>query len=193
MSKEEDILLINSFISGNNSAFDKLVIKYKNIVFNLCFRMLNDYEDSEDCSQEVFIKVYNALKNFKFKSSFKTWLYTITLNTCRNKLKSLDYRLKSKNVSLDYDLNTTGNPMEIPIPDNSSSPYNSLDNKQIGKTILETIYSLPEKHKSLILLKDIEEKSYDEIVSITGLKIGTVKSILFRAREKLRTKLKGVI
>ncbi len=80
MSKEEDILLINQFINGNISAFDKLVLKYKNIVFNLCFKILYNYEDAEDCSQEVFIKVYNAIKNFKFNSSFKTWLYTIALN-----------------------------------------------------------------------------------------------------------------
>src|SRR4030042_1472905 len=128
MSKEEDILLINQFINGNIPAFDKLVLKYKNIVFNLCFKILYNYEDAEDCSQEVFIKVYNAIKTFKFNSSFKTWLYTIALNT------------------------------------------------------------LPDKYKILVILKDIEEKSYDEIVTMTGLKIGTVKSILFRAREKLRVK-----
>ena len=193
MSKEEDILLINNFISGDIRAFDKLVIKHKNIVFNLCFKILSDYEDAEDCSQEIFIKVYNALRNFKFKSSFKTWLYTIALNTCRNKLKTIEYRFKKKKISIDNELSPSGNPIEFPLPDAASSPYNSLSDKQTENMIHKMINSLPDKHRILVILKDIEKKSYEEIVSITGLKIGTVKSILFRAREKLRTKLKGVI
>ncbi len=193
MSKEEDILLINQFINGNISAFDKLVLKYKNIVFNLCFKILYNYEDAEDCSQEVFIKVYNAIKNFKFNSSFKTWLYTIALNTCRNRLKSIEYRFRKNKISLNSNLNPAGDPLEIHIPDNSYSPNDSLNNKELGNSILKTINDLPDKYKVLVILKDIEEKSYEEIVTMTGLKIGTVKSILFRAREKLRVKLKGII
>lgn len=193
MSKEEDILLINQFINGNISTFDKLVHKYKNIVFNLCFKILYNYEDAEDCSQEVFIKVYNAIKTFKFNSSFKTWLYTIALNTCRNRLKSLEYRFRKNKISLNTNINPAGNPIEIHIPDNSYSPNDSLNNKEMENSILKTINSLPDKYKILVILKDVEEKSYDEIVTMTGLKIGTVKSILFRAREKLRVKLKGII
>lgn len=193
MSKEEDILLINQFINGNIPAFDKIVLKYKNIVFNLCFKILYNYEDAEDCSQEVFIKVYNAIKTFKFNSSFKTWLYTIALNTCRNRLKSVDYRFGKNKISLNTNINPTGNPIEIHIPDNSYSPNDSFNNKEMENSILKTINTLPDKYKILIILKDVEEKSYDEIVTMTGLKIGTVKSILFRAREKLRVKLKGII
>ena len=84
--KKEDELLIQSFQADDVRAFDRLVIKYQDMVFNLCFRILGDYDDANDCSQETFIKVYKNLKGFRRQSSFTTWLYRITVNTCRNRL-----------------------------------------------------------------------------------------------------------
>ena len=185
--------LIQAFITGDNSAFDKLVIKYKNMVFNLCYRILNNYEDAQDCAQEVFIKVYNNSKNFKFKSAFSTWLYRITVNTCKNKLNSLEYRFKKKRVFLEKHGNPGENSYSIPITDNSSSPDEIIKLKETEKLIQKAIGILPEKQKILVVLRDIEGKSYEEIVTITGFKLGTVKSKLSRAREILRKKLKGVI
>ena len=86
---KEDAALIRAFQAGNRSAFDQLVVKYKDRLFNLCFWVLGDYHDANDSAQETFIKVFRSLKGFRFESAFSTWLYRIAINTCKNKLKSL--------------------------------------------------------------------------------------------------------
>ena len=88
-----DEALARAFQSGEKKAFDKLVLRYRDRIFNMCYRFLGDYQEAEDTAQEVFIKAYRSLKLFRFKSSFYTWLYRITVNTCKNKLKSLGNRL----------------------------------------------------------------------------------------------------
>ena len=87
-ANDEDALLVRAFNSGEKPAFDKLVLKYKDKVFNICYRFLNDYEEANDCAQETFVKIYRSLKNFRFESSFSTWLYRIAVNTCKNKITS---------------------------------------------------------------------------------------------------------
>ena len=93
---DEDIELVKAFQAEDKSAFDKIVLKYKNKVFNLCYRFVGDYEEANDSAQEAFVKVYCSLKKFRLESAFSTWLYRITVNTCKNKLTSLEYRYKKK-------------------------------------------------------------------------------------------------
>ena len=85
---QNDESLIRSFLSDDPDAFDLLVIKYKDMIFNLCYRIVNDYDDANDCAQETFIKVYKNMRQFRFQSSFSTWLYRIARNTCRNRIAS---------------------------------------------------------------------------------------------------------
>ena len=191
MTKEEDFILIKDFVSGNKKAFDALILKHKNFVFNLCYRILGNYEEAEDLSQDIFIKIYKALKGFKFKSAFTTWLYTVAVNTCKNRLSSTRYKLDKKNKSLENN-GSNGNRYEMPLSDNSN-PYDSLDAGEGEKQIMNAINSLPDTQKILVVLRDLEGRSYEEIVEITGMKQGTVKSKLCRAREILKDKLKGVI
>jgi len=99
--QDEDTVSIKSFLAGDKKTFDKLVLKYQDRVFNLCYRFLGDYEEANDSAQETFIKVYNSLKNFRFESAFSTWLYRIAVNTCKNKLSSLKFRLNQRMVRLD--------------------------------------------------------------------------------------------
>lgn len=184
MSKEEDIELINDFNNGNPHAFDKIVIKHKNMVFGLCYKILNNFDDADDCSQEIFVKVYRSLHNFQFKSAFTTWLYRIAVNTCKNKLNSLEFRQKKKDRSLEQVKNFeqgTGN----------STPDKVVEVNETNRIVQEVIQALPAKYKILIILRDMEGKSYDDIAQITGLKLGTVKSKLSRARDLLKEKLKG--
>ncbi len=195
IQSQEDYDLIKAFLGNDKSAFNRLVLKYKDMVFNLCFRLLGDYDEANDCAQETFIKVFNNLNQFKFKSGFSTWLYRITINTCKNEFSSFGYRMKKKTMRLD----NPGNNREaweedcrIDISDNLYDPALVYEKKEKEILIQEAIDSLKGKEKILVVLCDIEGKSYEEIADITGVNIGTVKSRLARARQELRDKLKGV-
>jgi RNA polymerase sigma-70 factor (ECF subfamily) len=198
-TQEQDFDLIKAFLENadNRTAFNRLVLKYKDMVFNLCFRLLGDYDEANDCAQEIFIKVFNNLKKFKFESSFTTWLYRISVNTCKNNLSSLTSRMKKKMMSLDNpgidNESLTGSNYRIDAHDNSYNPAELYEKKEREIIIQEAVDSLKDKEKILIVLRDIEGKAYEEIAEITGLNMGTVKSGLARARQELRDKLRGVI
>ena len=193
IEKDPDADLISAFKSGNTRAFDQLVLRYKDRIFNLCYRSLGDYQEAYDTAQEIFIKVYKNLQSFRGEASFLTWLYTIAGNTCKNRLKSLDYRYRNKKVSLNDPHNQDGGNREVDIEDESESPLVVLEKKEKMKIIQGAIDSLPAEQKMVVVLRDIEGLSYDEIINITGHRLGTVKSKLSRARLILREKLRGII
>lgn len=184
---------VRRFQTGDKKAFDKLVLRYKDAIFNLCFRITGDYDEANDCAQESFIKVYKNIKGFQFKSSFSTWLYRIAINTCKNHVSSLSYRMKQKMIRLGNPGHEYSDAGEIDIGDSSSDPVKVYEKKENEILIQKAIKSLPAHARALIVLRDIEGKSYEEIAKITGLKHGTVKSQLARARQKLRGKLRGVL
>lgn len=191
---DEDTLLVKAFNSGEKPAFDKLVLKYKDKVFNICYRFLTDYEEANDCAQETFVKVYRSLKNFRFESSFSTWLYRIAVNTCKNKVTSLEYRFRKKTVRLDSPVGDyEENSCSLEIGSKLLSPDVEIDRKEKGKIIEQAIDSLPQDQKTVVILRDIQLLSYEEIAKITGYNLGTVKSKLSRARQTLREKLRGLI
>lgn len=189
---ETDNDLINAFIRGDHSAFEKIVLRYQDRVFNICFRLLGDRDEAEDFAQEVFIKVYRSLKGFRFKSSFYTWLYRIVINTCKNRIKSVEYRRTKSRVSIDSDQEHSGNTI-VDIVDQRPMPDNFLEQKEKMARIQEALNSLPPDQKTVVVLCDIEGLSYDEIASITKNRLGTVKSKISRARLGLRNKLEGII
>jgi RNA polymerase sigma-70 factor (ECF subfamily) len=191
--EEESVRLVRESLAGDRSAFDKLIMLHKREVFNLCYRLLGDYDDADDCAQEVFIKVSRALKKYRFESRFSTWLYRVTINTCKNKFRSLEYRLRSKKVRIDTVIPMDENEKLVEIESTANSPATELLRKEIDRLIQKAINTLPPKQKLVVVLRDIEGRSYEEIVGITGFKLGTVKSKLSRARHELRLALEGKI
>lgn len=190
-SSMEDDDLVRSFQAGNEQAFDKLVLRHKDKIFNLCYWFLQDYQEANEQAQETFIKTFKALKKFRCESSFSTWLHRITVNTCKNRIKSLEYRFRKKTDSLDNsEKANTLNPVEK-MADETYAPDKALERKQRSICIRKAINALPEAKKTMIVLRDIEGLSYEEIADITGLNPGTVKSKLARARDDLKNKLKG--
>ena len=190
-SSMEDDDLVRSFQAGNEQAFDKLVLRHKDKIFNLCYWFLQDYQEANEQAQETFIKTFKALKNFRCESSFSTWLHRITVNTCKNRIKSLEYRFRKKTDSLDNsEKANTLNPVEK-MADETYAPDKALERKQRSICIRKAINALPEAKKTMIVLRDIEGLSYEEIADITGLNPGTVKSKIARARDDLKNKLKG--
>jgi len=192
-SQQEDAGLVKAFQSGDKTVFDKIVLKYKDKVFNLCYRFLGDHAEADDCAQESFVKVYRSLQGFRLESTFSTWLYRLTVNTCKNKLGSLEYRYRKKMVRLNNPKETEEGTNPIEIKDESLSPIVEIERKEKEMLIQKAIDSLPEEQKTVVVLRDIEGLSYEEILKITGYKLGTLKSKLARARGELREKLKGVI
>ena len=190
--KESESDLVKAFQEGSRPAFDKLVIKYKDRVFSLCYSFLKDYEESNDCTQEIFIKVYRSLKGFKFKSSFSTWLYRVTVNTCKNRLRSKEFKQVKMTVRTDNP-GSSENGYAIEPRGENQSPELALEKKERLFQIREAIESLPWRFRTIIILRDIQGLSYDEIAKITKTTHGTVKSRISRARSGLREKLKGVI
>ena len=191
-SNENDADLIYAFRRGDHAAFQKIVLKYQDRVYNLCYRFLGDKQEAEDSAQDIFIKVYKALKGFRLKSSFYTWLYRIVINTCKNRVKSLDYRRSKLKVSIDDNQGEKEHNISA-VLDLNDLPDISLEKKEKIDRIQEAINSLPPDQKTMVILRDIEGLSYDEIADITNNRLGTVKSKLSRARLSLRNKLEGVI
>ncbi|OHD66800.1 MAG: hypothetical protein A2176_10025 [Spirochaetes bacterium RBG_13_51_14] len=189
-SQQEDDVLIKSFLTDNINAFDRLVIKYQNLVFNLCFRILGDYDEADDCAQETFIKVYKNLKKFRFQSSFTTWLYRIAVNTCRNKIASAGNRMKKKTMRIDNP--SEHNRESLELHDCSFNPDDVFEKNEDSRLIHQAIESLPDHLGILVVLRDIEGKAYEDISEITGVTLGTVKSRLARARHLLRVRLREV-
>ena len=188
-SQQEDYQLIKNFLADDMHAFDRLVTKYKDIVFNLCFRILGDFDDADDCSQETFIKVYNNFLKFRFQSSFLTWLYRIAVNTCRNRMSSLYNRMNKTFIRIGISPDFGGDPPDI--RDSSYDPGALFEKNEQIKNIHAAIELLPENLKILVILRDFEGKSYDDISTITGINLGTIKSRLARARQRLRENLRG--
>jgi RNA polymerase sigma-70 factor (ECF subfamily) len=192
-SKEGDETLVRAFQSGDKAAFDKLVIKHKDRLFNTIYWFLGDYEEANDCTQETFIKLFRSLKTFRFESAFSTWLYRIAINTSKNRLKSSAYRWKKKTVPIEKtEGSKSGNP-SFEITNESPSPVVEFERKERSGLIKAAINSLSEEHNRVIVLRDIQGMSYEEIADITSLNLGTIKSRIARGRLELRNNLKGRI
>ena len=192
-SSRADTLLIRAIQAGDMAAFDELVLKHKDRLFNLVYWFLGDYHEANDCAQETFIKVFKSINKFRFESAFSTWLYRIAVNTCKNRLKSSAYRLKKKTVSLETSNGSkNGNPFSE-IVNGSPTPVMALEKKEKIMRIQKAINSLPEEQNQVVVLRDIQGLSYKDISDITGLNLGTVKSRLARGRLELKNQLKGKI
>ena len=118
---DEGSALVKAFQAGKKAAFDDLVIRHKDRLFNLCYWFLGDYHEANDSAQETFIKAYRSLKRFRCESAFSTWLYRIAVNTCKNRFKSSEYRQKKRTVSLDNPGKLEGGAPCMEIRDESDS------------------------------------------------------------------------
>jgi RNA polymerase sigma-70 factor, ECF subfamily len=190
---DADGALVQAATSGDLPAFDDLVRRHKDRVFNLCFWFLSDYQEADDMAQEVFIKAFRSLKSFRFEAKFSTWLYRVAVNTCKNRVNSLEYRLKKWTDRLDTGDMPPGDAADEDHSRQTFSPQEHLEQKERMQQIQKAVNGLSGDKKTVVLLRDIEGLAYDEIARITGLAIGTVKSKIARARMELQLQLKDMI
>ena len=175
MTINDDDYYISKTLEGDSNSFSILVEKYQNMVFGLALKMLKHREESEEVSQDTFIKVYKNLSKFHGESKFSTWVYRITYNTCLDRIK------KNSKYNNDVEINDiTLNQIY-----QTESIYDSLENKERSKIIKECINKLPEEERVIMHLFYFEELSLKEIVEIVSMTEGNVKVKLFRARKKL--------
>jgi RNA polymerase sigma-70 factor (ECF subfamily) len=171
----DDDQLIRQFIAGDTSAFQILVKRHKEKVRNIVYITMNNSALVDDIAQEVFITVYRNLKHFRFESQFTTWLYRITVNKCKDYLRKMNVRRIFSPLEEGSEVSEFETPTE---------------NKDISKIVMDAISKLPVKLRMPLILKDIEGFSYQEISESLSCEMGTVKSRIFRGREKLKEILK---
>lgn len=187
--------LVRRLRRGDERAFQELVETYQDRVFSLVYRMLGNRHEAEDIAQEVFISVHRAIARYRGDAKLYTWIYRIALNTCKNRIKYLKGRHFDRRVEMDET-------REAHSPDAHEGPTIALQSQVPGpeamamgnrlqRAISRELNNLDPDHRQLIVLRDIQGLSYDDIQRITGLQEGTVKSRLHRARVALKARLKG--
>lgn len=181
MTREQEAAVIRKVLNGDTNAYEALVREYEKSVYNLALRMTGNSEDAYDMSQEAFIKAYNSLTTFRGDSKFSVWLYRIVSNVCLDYLRS---RSRKPTVSLSTE-NEDGEEVELDIADEEQTPEKLLERGLTRDAVRRGLLSLPDDHRQILLLREIEGLSYDEISETLGLEVGTVKSRIFRARKKL--------
>lgn len=181
----EEAQIIEAAVRGELSAFENLISRYEKKIYNFCYRMTNNKEDAEDLAQEVFIKVYRSLRLFKGNSKFSTWIYRIAYNTC------IDKHRKKKMIHI-ISLSPAGEDNEnkdMDLPYQGLSPEERLLRKEQLMNLQLCIEALRPEYKSVIILRDIQNHTYEEIAEILNIPLGTVKSHISRARLSLRDAL----
>ena len=186
-----EVRLIGLAQTGDQAAFAQLVEMHQDFVFNLAFRILQNYEEADDASQEAFVKIWQALPGFRGDAKFTTWAYRIVRNSCLNRLRSLksNPRLVSVETSFeDGDDGETDILANLP-GDQSEEPAWRFDTNERRQLIWEQVDELPVKYREIIALYYGQEMSYEEIAAALEVPVGTVKTHLYRAKAQLKTRL----
>lgn len=179
---------IKQVLKGDQDAYAEIVEIYKDRVYHICYRMLGNQHESEDIAQEAFLRAYVNIQRFNTNLKFSTWLYRIATNLCIDRI-----RKKKPDYYLDAEVaGTDGLNMYSQIPASTKLPEEDVEKMELQETIQMEISKLPEKYRSVIVLKYIEELSLNEISETLDLPLGTVKTRIHRGREALRKQLRYV-
>lgn len=173
--------LVSRAKQGDKRAFEEIVGLYEKKVFSTIYYMVKDENDVEDIAQEVFIKIYKNLNNFKEKSSLYTWIYRITINVCIDKLKS-----KKDVIYIDEKVQTEDGEVDIELEDKSKGPEKIVEENDLKERLTNAIRKLPIEQRTMIVLRDIKGFTYMEIAEMTKTNLGTVKSKINRSRQALK-------
>ena len=178
--------MIENCKAGDEKAFAEIVFHNQKKVFNIAYRMLGNLEEAKDLAQEVFISVFESIKNLKEEAKFDAWLTQITLNHCRNRWKYLKRRQYFNSDSLDDPVETEDGNMPRAIVDPSENPETLYEKKMVQQFIQRGLLKLKEDQRELLVLRDLQGFSYGEMGVLLGLPEGTIKSKLHRARMDLK-------
>ena len=190
---DADYEAVTACQEGDVAAFEALVDKYQKKMLNIAYRMTGDYDDACEIVQEAFLSVYRAIKKFRGEARFSTWLYGIVVNHAKNRLKQVQSRSFHEGTSLDDPVETEEGPRFREPLSQEALAVDELEKKEIREKVQHCIESLDEEQRAVLVLRDIQEFSYEEIRDILKLPDGTVKSRLFRARDAMKHCLKKAL
>ena len=185
----DDSWLVEGLRQGTEAAYEALIAEYQQPVYNLAVRLLSDSSDASDVVQEVFLKVFRKIGAFRGDSSLKTWIYRIAVNEAYNYQRWFG-RHRKQEVGLDEEEEGTLNYSQR-LPDPSRSPFDCVADQEQHKLVEGALARLNPSYRMAVVLRDIEELSYEEIAEILQVALGTVKSRILRGREALRKELAG--
>lgn len=184
----EETRFITRLVARDERAFNELVELYESRVFRLVFRMLGRREDAEDMAQEVFVQVFKAIGTFRGDSKLSTWVYRIAVNLCKNRVKYLSRRHSGSEEELEPMAERAALTMANGVTTGDvSRPDHMVEGFQLERIVHQCIAELEPDFREVLILRDVEDLTYDELCEITGLPDGTVKSRLHRARVMLKT------
>lgn len=175
--------------AGGEIDFNALLAKYHKKIFNVLLRMVGDYDEAADLTQDVFVQAYRALKDFRGESKIYTWLYRIAVNRGKNRMKQMTRGPGALTTSLDEPLDPDEG-LSRDVPDERFGPERMLERRELQEVVSEQINGLPADFRLVIVLRDIQGLSYRDMAEVIGISLEAVKSRLFRARSELRERLR---
>lgn len=188
----EDAEMLAGLREGAESAYDWLITRFQASVYNLVYQLLEDPNDAPDTVQEVFLKVFRSIRDFKGNCSLKTWIYRIAVNEASNQRRWWG-RHRRRELSLETPLALTDDGGETTLGttlvDGLESPYQQAVNRELHAAVQRALAEIPVVFRTVVILRDVEDLSYEEIAEVLQIRVGTVKSRLARGRDFLRPKL----
>jgi RNA polymerase sigma-70 factor (ECF subfamily) len=181
LTREEEIRIVRKVLAGDVNAFEQLVIENQKSVYNLALKIMKNESDALDVSQDVFLKAYTNLENFRGDSRFSVWLYRLAYNAC------IDASRKSKtgmNVSLTVQ-DEDSESAELDLADTKPLPEEETERRETQREVQAAIQELPEEQRRIIVMREFSDMAYEDIAASLGISVGTVKSRLSRARKNL--------
>ncbi len=176
--------------AGNETAFDDLVLRHQQRAFNVAFQVLHDHEDATEVAQDAFVRIYRSIGDFRGECEFTTWLHQIVVNLARNKHRWWRRRGRQASVSLDSTVETADGEVPVQIADNTDAPDVQAAKAEFAKLLSLRMRELPHKFREVLVLRNVDNMSYEEIAEFLDCSVGTIKSRIARAREALRKSLK---
>ena len=188
LTAASDRELVATAVSGVEGSFEELVRRYQRPISAYVYRMVGNYESALDLTQEIFIKVYSSLRRYREEFKFSTWIYKIAHNS------AVDHLRRNATREQSLVMGPEGDQYDLPLESSRLSPEQESERKERRGEIESVVRSLSANYRELIILRHSQDLSYEEIVEVTGLPLGTVKNRLFRAREMMRTQFveKGI-
>jgi RNA polymerase sigma-70 factor (ECF subfamily) len=187
----DDAGLIKRAQDGDLAAFDQLVLRHQQEVFSIALRMLGDRDEAQEIAQDAFVRAYRAIGAFRGEAKLSTWLVSITMNLCRNRRRWWARRKRLIVASLDEPVDTEEGAMGHDVADPSPTPAIMAERRERRRYLLTALQSLDEASRTVVILRDLQGYSYEEIARVLHCRLGTVKSRLNRARLQLRALLDG--
>jgi RNA polymerase sigma-70 factor, ECF subfamily len=188
----EEAAIVAELKAGSEAAYAWLIGEFQQPVYGLVYRIVSDPADAADTTQDVFLKVFRGMKHFHGESSLKTWIYRIALHEAANRRRWW-FRHKARETSIEPVESEGIGPgeaaMQVALTDHAESPFDNVAHHEVQRRVDEELRKLPEPYRTTLILRDLEEMSYEEIAEVLEISLGTVKSRLTRGRDALRQRL----